>query len=140
MLVNLRGTCTLNLKLAGNAAVSTVRSRCRQMCRRWRNNHTVSSNYDLRFRSNHLMTNTSKGLAYLYETYRGIPTRYQNTNKAANTRTRTMLVVQAHTPCSHLLSYKHLRPISTLHHLSIFHRIGPSRQVGLIHLIGTLAV
>ena len=138
--MNLQGTCTLNLKLAGNAAVSTTRSRCRQMCRRWLNNRIVSSNYDLRFCSNHLMTNTCKGNVLLYETYRGIPTRFQNTNKAANTRTRIMFVVQAHTPCSHLLSYKHPRHISTLHHLSIFHRISPSRQVGIIFLISTLAV
>ena len=138
--MNLQGTCTLNLKLAGNATVTTVRSRCRQMCRRWRNSHVVSSNYDLRFYSSHLMTNASKKHVLLYETYRGIPTRFQNTNKAANTRTRIPFIVQAHTPCSHHLSYKHPRHISTLHRLSIFHRISPSRQVGIIHLIGTPAV
>ena len=76
----------------------------------------------------------------LHETYRGIPTRFQNTNKAANTRTRITFIVQAHTPCSYLLSYKHHRHISILHCLSIYHRIRPSRQVGIIHLIGTLAV
>ena len=135
--MNLQGSCTLNLKLAGNAAVSIVRSRCRQMCRRWRSNHTVSSNYGLRFCPNHLTPNTSKGRVLLYETYRGIPTRFQNTNKAANTRIRITFIVQAHTPCSHLLPYKHSRHISTLHHIGIFHRIRPSRQVGTIHLIST---
>ena len=138
--MNLQGSCTLNPKLAGNAAVSTVRSRCRQMCRRWRNNHTVSSNYDLRFCSRHLMPNTSKEHVLLYETYRGIPTRFQNINKAVNTRTRIMFVVQAHTPCSHLLSYTHLRIISTLHHLGIFHRIGICHRLGILHLISTLIV
>ena len=118
--------------------MSTVRSRCRQMCRRWRSNHTVSSNYGLRFCPNHLTPNMSKGHVLLYETYRGIPTRFQNANKAANTRTRITFIVQAHTPCSHLLSYKHSRHISTLHRISIFHHILPLRQVGTIHLIGTL--
>ena len=136
----LLGTCTLNLKLAGNAVVSTVRSRCRQMCRRWRNNHTVSSNYDLRFCSRHFMPNTSKGHVLLYETYRGIPTRFQSINKAVNTRTRITFTVQAHTPCSHLLSYTHLRIISTLHHSGIFHRIGIFHRSGIFHLIGTPTV
>ena len=135
--MNLRGTCTLNLKLASNAAVSTVRSRCPQMCRRWQNNYTVSSNYDLRFYSRHLMPNTSKGNVLLYETYRGIPTRFQNINKAVNTCTRIMFVVQAHTPCSHLLSYKHLRIFASSHlrifppfkHLSPYRHMSPFRRL-----------
>ena len=43
------------------------------------------------------MTNTSKGHVLLYETYRGIPTRLTNMNKAVNTRTRIMFIVEAHT-------------------------------------------
>ena len=140
LLVTLLGSCTLNLKLAGNAAVSTARPRCRQMCRRWRNNHTVPSNYDLRFCSRHLMTNTSKGHVLLCETYRGIPTRFTNMNKAANTRTRIMFIVQAHTPCRHLLSYMHLCIISTLHHSCIFHRIGIFHRLGIFYFIDTFTV
>ena len=132
--------CKLNPKLAGNAAISTVRPRRRQMCRRWRNNHTVSSNYDLRFCSSHLMTNTSKEHVLLYETYRGIPTRLPNTNKDANTPTRILFTVQAQTPCRHLLSYTHLHIISTFYHSSIFHRIGIFHHLGIFHLIGTPTV
>ena len=65
----------------------------------------------------------------LYETYRGIPTCFQNTNKAANTRTRITFIVQVHTPCSHLLSYKHSRHISTpFKHLSLYTPITSSRH------------
>ena len=107
------------------------------MCRRWRNNHTVSSNYGLRFCSTHLRLNKSEGHVLLYETYRGIPTRFQNLTKAVNTRTRITFTVQSlkhRVTTSH--RYRHSRLISTIHRICVFHRVSLSRRVGTIYLIG----
>ena len=77
----------------------------------------------------------------LYETYRGIPTRFQNINEAVNTRTRITFIVQRtkHRVAA-LYRYRHSRLISTLHRIGILHCVSLSRRVGTIQLIGPLAV
>ena len=107
------------------------------MCRRWRSNHTVSSNNGLKFCSTHLRLNTSEGHVSLYETYRGIPPCFQNITKVVNTRTRITFIVQS---IKHRVAtfyrYRHSRIISILHRIGILHCVSLSRRVGTIQLIG----
>ena len=107
------------------------------MCRRWRNNHTVSSDYGLRSSSAHLRLNSYEGHVLLYETYRGIPTCFQNPTKAVNTQTRITFIVQStkhHVTTS--CRYRHSRRISTIHHTGVFLCVSLSRRVGTIYLTG----
>ena len=86
-------------------------------------------------------SNTSEGHVSLYETYRGMPTRFQSITKAVNIRIRITFIVQS-TKHRVAIRYRnrHPRLISTLHRVGILHCVSLSRRVGIVQLIGPLPV